>query len=121
MHARSLLGNIVFPTTVLDACGLRIIGTTTHDPSQRHLSLRRKSGRETVAKSEVSYLLRYQADMRVCDRVADKKDLAKQWAEALAAGAEKQQPLGGYRGEDVAAKNPFTKALAARGRLAVAS
>ena len=88
MHARSLLGNIVFPTTVLDACGLRIIGTTTHDPSQRHLSLRRKSGRETVAKSEVSL---------------------------------KQQPLGGYRGEDVAAKNPFTKALAARGRLAVAS
>ena len=60
-------------------------------------------------------------DLRVCDRVADKKDLAKQWAEALAAGAEKQQPLGGYRGEDVAAKNPFTKALAARGRLAVAS
>ena len=59
--------------------------------------------------------------LRVCDRVADKKDLAKQWAEALAAGAEKQQPLGGYRGEDVAAKNPFTKALAARGRLAVAS
>ena len=53
--------------------------------------------------------------------VADKKDLAKKWAEALAAGAEKQQPLGGYRGEDVAAKNPFTKALAARGRLAVAS
>ena len=47
--------------------------------------------------------------------------LAKKWAEALAAGAEKQQPLGGYRGEDVAAKNPFTKALAARGRLAVAS
>jgi len=61
------------------------------------------------------------ATLRVCDRVADKKDLAKQWAEALAAGAEKQQPLGGYRGEDVAAKNPFTKALAARGRLAVAS
>ena len=59
--------------------------------------------------------------LRVCDRVADKKDLAKKWAEALAAGAEKQQPLGGYRGEDVAAKNPFTKALAARGRLAVAS
>ena len=59
--------------------------------------------------------------LRVCDRVADKKELAKQWAEALAAGAEKQQPLGGYRGEDVAAKNPFTKALAARGRLAVAS
>ena len=59
--------------------------------------------------------------LRVCDRVPDKKDLAKQWAEALAAGAEKQQPLGGYRGEDVAAKNPFTKALAARGRLAVAS
>ena len=57
----------------------------------------------------------------MCDRVADKKALAKQWAEALAAGAEKQQPLGGYRGEDVAAKNPFTKALAARGRLAVAS
>ena len=49
------------------------------------------------------------------------QDLAKQWAAALAAGAEKQQPLGGYRGEDVAAKNPFTKALAARGRLAVAS
>ena len=59
--------------------------------------------------------------LRVCDRVADKKDLAKQWADALTAGAEKQQPLGGYRGEDVAAKNPFTKALAARGRLAVAS
>ena len=59
--------------------------------------------------------------LRVCDRVADKKDLAKQWAAALAAGAEKQQPLGGYRGEDVSAKNPFTKALAARGRLAVAS
>ena len=57
----------------------------------------------------------------MCDRVADKKNLPKQWAAALAAGAEKQQPLGGYRGEDVAAKNPFTKALAARGRLAVAS
>jgi hypothetical protein len=54
--------------------------------------------------------------LRVCDRVADKKDLAKKWAEALTAGAQKQQPLGNrYDGEDVSAKNPLTKALAARG------
>ena len=51
--------------------------------------------------------------LRVCDRVADKKDLAKKWAEALDAGAEKQQPLGNrYDGEDVSTKNPFQKALA---------
>ena len=43
------------------------------------------------------------------------------WARPGRAGTSKQQPLGGYRGEDVSAKNPFTKALAARGRLAVAS
>ena len=54
--------------------------------------------------------------LRVCDRVADKKELAKKWAEALTAGAQKQQPLGNrYDGEDVSAKNPLTKALAARG------
>ena len=76
--------------------------------------LREKNVIRRVCRRRTVYL-------RVCDRVVDKKDLAKQWAAALAAGAEKQQPLGGYRGEDVAAKNPFTKALAARGRLAVAS
>ena len=54
--------------------------------------------------------------LRVCDRVADKKELAKKWAEALTAGAAKQQPLGNrYDGEDVSAKNTLTKALAARG------
>ena len=54
--------------------------------------------------------------LRVCDRVADKKELAKKWTEALTAGAQKQQPLGNrYDGEDVSAKNPLTKALAARG------
>ena len=54
--------------------------------------------------------------LRVCDRVADKKELAKKWAEALTTGAQKQQPLGNrYDGEDVSAKNPLTKALAARG------
>ena len=51
--------------------------------------------------------------LRVCDRVADKKDLAKKWAEALTTGAAKQQPLGNrYDGEDVSTKNPFQKALA---------
>ena len=37
----------------------------------------------------------------MCDRVADKKELAKKWAEALTDGANKQQPLGNrYDGED---------------------
>jgi hypothetical protein len=51
--------------------------------------------------------------LRVCDRVTDKKDVAKKWTEALTTGAQKQQPLGNrYDGEDVSAVNPLKKALA---------